>query len=266
MKALVIGCKGQLGVALAENRPAEAEIVGADLPELDITDADAVRELCDRHTPSVIVNAAAYTAVDKAESEPELAHLVNVAGPRNIAAGARDIGARLIHVSTDFVFDGESNSPYTPDATTNPLGVYGQTKRDGELAVLPEMPGSAMVVRTAWLYSKTGGNFVKTMLRLMGERDELNVVADQRGTPTWANSLAEAVWRFATSPGLSGAYHWTDGGEATWHEFAVAIRDEAYSLGLLNGKIPINAISTAEYPTPAKRPASFSRLSARSRV
>jgi dTDP-4-dehydrorhamnose reductase len=203
----------------------------------------------------VIVNAAAYTAVDRAESELELADSVNVAGPRNIAVAARDCDARLIHVSTDFVFDGEAGAPYAPEAATNPLSVYGRTKRDGEVAVLREMPDAAMVVRTAWLYSKTGGNFVKTMLRLMAERDELNVVADQRGTPTWANSLAEAVWQIAACPGSGGVCHWTDGGEATWHEFAVAIQDEAVTLGLVDKKIPINAITTAEYPTPARRPA-----------
>ena len=234
MKVLVIGCKGQLGAALEETHLAEANMVGVDLPELDITDAEAVREFCNRHSPAVIVNAAAYTAVDKAESEPDLARLVNDEGAHNIALAAKQVGARLIHVSTDFVFDGENDSPYSPDEMSNPLGVYGQTKRDGELAVLRQMPDSAVVIRTAWLYSKTGGNFVKTMLRLMEERDELNVVADQRGTPTWANSLAEA---------------------ATWYEFAAAIQDEALALGLLGKKISINAIATAQYPTPARRPA-----------
>ena len=145
-------------------------------------------------------------------------------------------------------------SPYAPDATTHPLSVYGRTKRDGEMAVLDAMPTNAVVVRTAWLYSKTGGNFVKTMLRLMQERDELSVVADQRGTPTWANSLATTVWAFAGTPDVSGVFHWTDGGEASWHEFAVAIRDEAKALGLLDKTIPVHAISTSEYPTPATRP------------
>jgi dTDP-4-dehydrorhamnose reductase len=253
MKTLVIGSKGQLGVALAETCPENVQIIGVDLPELDITDAVAVEDICRRENPSIIVNAAAYTAVDKAESEPDLAAAVNVAGPGNIAAAAAKVGARLIHISTDFVFDGESTTPYAPDAATSPLGVYGRTKREGELALLAELPGS-VVVRTAWLYSKTGGNFVKTMLRLMAERDEIGVVADQVGTPTWANSLAEIVWGFAESADTAGVFHWTDGGSATWHDFAVAIQDQAFELGLLGRKIPINSIKTEDYPTPARRP------------
>ncbi len=179
---------------------------------------------------------------------------MNVEGPRNVAAAARDVGARLIHISTDFVFDGDASTPYKADAATNPLSVYGRTKRDGERAVLEALPKSAVVVRTAWLYSKTGSNFVKTMLRLMGERDELGVVADQIGTPTWANSLADSVWAFAGATELAGLYHWTDGGQTSWHEFALAIQEEALSLGLLDQLIPIHAITTEDYPTAATRP------------
>ena len=200
------------------------------------------------------MNAAAYTAVDQAESETELAMAVNVEGPRHVAAAARDVGARLVHISTDFVFDGRGARTYTPDTVPNPLSVYGQTKRDGELAVVDTMPDAAVVVRTAWLYSKTGSNFVKTMLRLMDERDQLSVVADQIGTPTWANSLANIVWAFARAESIAGIYHWTDGGQASWHEFAVAIQKEALSLGLLTRAIPIQAIATEDYPTAAIRP------------
>ena len=163
MKTLVLGSNGQLGQALAGTTPGGANIVGLDLSELDITSAEALLAVCRKTTPAVIINAAAYTAVDKAESEPELASKVNVDGPRNIAAAAHDIGARLIHISTDFVFDGEASAPYTPDGETNPLSVYGRTKRDGEKAILEAMPEDAVVVRTAWLYSKTGGNFVKSI-------------------------------------------------------------------------------------------------------
>ena len=254
MKALVLGSNGQLGQALAETAPDAAGFVGADLPELDITDAVAMLEICCDGKPDVIINAAAYTAVDKAETELDLASAVNVLGPRNIAAAANSTGARLIHISTDFVFDGSATSPYKPDAEARPLSVYGRTKRDGEIAVLDAMPDNAAIVRTAWLYSKTGGNFVKTMLRLMSERDELSVVADQRGTPTWANSLAEAVWGLAAAPASSGVFHWTDEGECSWHDFAVAIQEDALSLGLLDRSIPIHAISTDNYPTAAKRP------------
>ena len=225
MKTLVLGSNGQLGQALADTLPDGANIVGLDLPELDITSAEALLDVCRKTKPAVIINAAAYTAVDQAESEAELARAVNVDGPKHIVLAALDVGARVIHISTDFIFDGEASTPYKPDATTNPVSVYGCTKRDGEKAVLETMPEDAVVVRTAWLYSKTGGNFVKSMLRLMAERDELGVVADQRGTPTWANSLSEAVWALATRAELNGIYHWTDAGECSWHEFAVAIQE-----------------------------------------
>ena len=254
MKALILGCNGQLGRALADTVPETVDYVGVDLPELDITDASAVLESCRLTRPAVIVNAAAYTAVDQAESEPDTVTAVNVDGPRNVAEAAGDIDARLIHISTDFVFDGESAAPYAPDDPPNPLSVYGRTKREGELAVLESMPNAAVVIRTAWLYSKTGSNFVKTMLRLMNERDQLNVISDQVGTPTWADSLAKAVWGFVEASDLAGIYHWTDDGVASWHEFASAIQDEALSLGLLNQAIPIKAITTEDYPTAAKRP------------
>jgi dTDP-4-dehydrorhamnose reductase len=255
MKVLVIGCNGQLGHSLADTAPANVDIIGLDLPELDITDATAVLEICSETRPDVIVNAAAYTAVDKAETDHALATAVNVAGPRNIALAAQEVGARLIHISTDFVFDGASSTPYKTDAETNPLSVYGKTKRDGELTVLKETSGSAVIIRTSWLYSKTGGNFVKTMLRLMSERDELGIVADQFGTPTWADSLAEAVWGFVGVPEHSGIFHWSDGGTATWQEFAIAIQEEGLLLGFLERTIPIHPIRTDDYPTAAKRPA-----------
>ena len=254
MKTLVLGCNGQLGHSLADTAPKNVGIIGLDLPELDITDAAAVLEICQETNPDVIINAAAYTAVDQAESEPALATSVNVSGPRNIAAASCEIGVRLIHISTDFVFDGAASTPYKPNAVTNPLSVYGRTKRDGELAVLEETDGSAVVIRTSWLYSKTGSNFVKTMLRLMSERDELGVVADQFGSPTWANSLAEAIWAFAAAPEHSGIFHWADAGKTSWQEFAIAIQEEANSLGLLEREIPIRAIKTEDYPTAAARP------------
>jgi len=254
MKTLVFGCNGQLGQSLLNTVPENVEIIGLDLPELDIIDAAAVLETCREVRPDVVVNAAAYTAVDRAESELMIASSVNVEGPGNIAVASRDVGARLIHVSTDFVFDGAASEPYRADAVTNPLSVYGSTKRDGELAVLEEMPGAAVIIRTSWLYSKTGSNFVKTMLRLMADRDELGVVADQFGTPTWANSLAEAVWGFVRAPEQCGVFHWSDGGSASWKEFADAIQDEALALGLLEKAIPIHAIMTVDYPTAAARP------------
>ncbi len=255
MKTLVMGCNGQLGHSLADTASVNVNLIGLDLPELDITDAPAVLEICRETRPDVIVNASAYTAVDQAESESALATSVNVEGPRNIAIASREVGARLIHISTDFVFDGQSSTPYKADTVTNPLSAYGQTKRDGELAVLEETSDTAVVIRTSWLYSKTGSNFVKTMLRLMGERDELGIVADQFGSPTWADSLAEALWAFVDAPEHSGIFHWTDSGETSWQEFAVAIQQEALALGLLGKAIPIHAIKTEDYPTAATRPA-----------
>jgi len=254
MKTLIIGCNGQLGVALSETVPAKVEIIGFDLPELDISDATAVMDVCRQSHVSLVINAAAYTAVDHAEANPQKCHAVNADGPRNLAAAANEIGARLIHISTDFVFDGDSSTPYKTNDATNPLSTYGRTKRDGEQAVLKILPASAVVLRTAWLYSKTGSNFVKTMLKLMQERDELSVVSDQIGTPTWANSLAMSVWAFASSPQISGIFHWTDRGEASWYDFALEIQRAAHSLGLLDKLIPIREIASEDYSTIAIRP------------
>ena len=254
MNVLIVGANGQLGRALQETAPSNVNVTPRDIPDLDIVDASAVLRVCHESLPDVVINAAAYTAVDKAESEPGLAHAINVEGVRNLATASADVGAGLIHVSTDFVFDGTSSTPYRPGDEPSPVSVYGKTKREGEVAVRELLPGSGTVVRTAWLYGEHGGNFVKTMLRLMRERDEISVVADQTGTPTWASSLAEALWGLAAQSGLSGIFHWTDGGQATWHEFANAVQEEALSLGILKKAIPVHAITTDEYPTPAQRP------------
>jgi dTDP-4-dehydrorhamnose reductase len=255
MKTLVIGFNGQLGQSLAGTAPEDVDVIGLDIAELDIRDAAAVLEICQELRPDVIVNAAAYTAVDKAETDVAVATAVNVGGARNIAAASREVGARLIHISTDFVFDGEASVPYKADAATNPLSVYGMTKRDGELAVMEAASGAAILIRTSWLYSKTGSNFVKTMLRLMRERDELSIVADQFGSPTWADSLAEVVWGFGSAAERSGVFHWSDAGQTNWQEFALAIQEEGLSLGLLETAIPIHAIKTEDYRTAATRPA-----------
>jgi len=254
MKTLVIGSNGQLGQALVAAAPGEFDLIGMDRHQLDITDVDQVSGTCRAIQPAVIINAAGFTAVDEAESRTDLAQSVNADGPRRIAAAANEIGARLVHISTDFVFDGRAVEPYRTDSTTNPLSVYGRSKRDGEVAVLDSMPGKAAVLRTAWLYSHIGNNFARTMLRLMRERDEVSVVADQRGTPTWAQSLAETVWALIDVRQFRGIYHWTDGGECTWHEFAVAIQEEALALGLLDRAVPIHPIASEDYPTAARRP------------
>jgi dTDP-4-dehydrorhamnose reductase len=269
MRVFVVGSQGQLGQTLAETVPAAVDFAGAGLPELDIEDRAALEARFAAEQPGFVVNAAAYTAVDKAESEPDVARRINVDGARNVAQAAREAGARVIHISTDFVFDGSKTEPYTPADTPAPLGVYGQTKLDGDIAACDITDGDAIVIRTAWLYSRFGHNFVKTMLRLMKERDALSIVmlrlmkerdalsivADQRGTPTWAGSLAEVIWAAIDQDLPGGIYHWTDGGEASWYAFAEEIYREARALGILDRDVTIRPIATAEYPTPARRPA-----------
>lgn len=249
MKALIVGGKGQLGRGLAATVPAGIEIVSHDVDTLDITDAGAVDALVAATAPDLILNAAAYTAVDKAESEEALAHAVNATAVGILAGAARRAGARFVHVSTDFVFDGRSGVPYAPDATPNPLGVYGRTKLAGEHAAGPD----ALIVRTAWVYAPTGGNFVRTMLRLMAQHPQVRVVADQIGTPTYAPGLAAALWTMA-GRGVTGLHHYTDAGAASWYDFAVAIQEEALAAGLLDRAVPVIPITTADFPTPAVRP------------
>ena len=235
--------------------PDGVDLAGSDLPELDIANRAALKARVAAERPEFVVNAAAYTAVDKAESEPGIAERVNVEGARHVAQAARETGARVIHLSTDFVFDGAKGAPYTPADTPAPLGVYGRTKLDGETAVHEASDGDAIILRTAWLYSRFGHNFVGTMLRLMAEREELSVVADQRGTPTWAGSLAAVIWAAVDRDLPGGIYHWTDGGEATWFGFAEAIYREGRRVGLLQKDVAVRPITAAEYPTPARRPA-----------
>lgn len=256
MKVLIIGSYGQLGRELTYTKPAKIALYAEDIDSLDITDREQVNKKISDICPDVVINAAAYTAVDKAESDREIAFLVNESGPGNIAKACRISGSRFIHVSTDFIFNGNASSPYMPDDSADPLGVYGESKYKGEKAVLRETEGDALIFRTAWVYSSHGGNFVKTMLRLMKEKDHLGVIYDQVGSPTWARTLAKTIWKAVLSfPELNGVYHWTDSGVASWYDFAAAIQEEALAIGLLDKKIPLMPIRTSEYPTPAKRPA-----------
>ena len=265
MKALVTGAGGQVGRMLCATCPAGIELIACGHADLDIADADGVRARVLRERPDVIINAAAYTAVDKAESEPQRARAINADGAGHLAAGARECGARLIHISTDFVFDGRSSSPYRPDAQTRPLSVYGTTKRDGEQAVLEVLADAAVIVRTAWVYGAEGANFVRTMLRVMRERGGARVVADQVGTPTAARPLAETLWRIAALTQIRGIHHWSDAGVASWYDFAVAIAEEGAAAGLLAPHVTVTPIATEEYPTPARRPA-YSVLEKRSLI
>jgi dTDP-4-dehydrorhamnose reductase len=253
-KVLVTGAGGQLGQELMRSAPPGFDCVGLDRSMLDIGDLDAVLALVRRENPQILINAAAYTAVDKAESEPALARRVNTNGPANLARACLELNTRLLHVSTDFIFDGESSSPYGPTDTPAPVGEYGRGKLAGEREVLA-IASAALIIRTGWVYSIFGSNFVKTMLRLMAERDQLSVVADQVGTPTWAGGLAKAIWAASSQQELAGIYHWSDSGVCSWYDFAVAINEEACAIGLLDRTIKIIPIPARDYPTPARRPA-----------
>jgi len=253
MKTLIAGSAGQLGRALRATVPHGVALAAPAEADFDILDAAMVARVVSEHRPDLVINAAAYTAVDKAEGDLEAAHAVNATAAGTLARAAADIGAAYVHISTDFVFDGTSATPYLPDATPAPLGAYGVTKLAGETAVRALHP-APLIIRTAWVYAAEGNNFVKTMLRLMRERDEVRVVADQLGTPTHAASLARAIWHLQAAK-ATGIYHWTDAGAASWYDFAVAIQEEAVSIALLARTVPVVPIRTADYPTPARRPA-----------
>tara|TARA_R110002126_G_scaffold76129_3_gene190397 strand:- start:1178 stop:2077 length:900 start_codon:yes stop_codon:yes gene_type:complete len=264
MKILVTGKNGQLGSELQKTCPSNVELICFGSKELDISNAEQVNELLITHSPDIVINAAAYTAVDKAETDTDTAYAVNEQGAANLANACKNIDAKLIHISTDFVFDGTSTMPYTASDATNPLGVYGASKLAGEQAINEILGSQATIVRTAWVYSVFGNNFVKTMLRLMAEKEQLGIVGDQVGTPTWAAGLANMLWALVAKASseqvlnienTATILNWTDAGVASWYDFAVAIQELAIEQGLLTKSIPISAIPAASYPTPAKRPA-----------
>jgi len=254
-RALITGAGGQVGLALQAAKPDGWSIVPCGVAELDVTDAERVRAVLERERPTVVIHAAAFTAVDAAETAVDRAERVNVNGSANVALAARAVGARLLYLSTDFVFDGRSGHPYAPDDTPNPLGVYGRTKLAGEREVEQILGDAALVIRTAWVYSAHRRNFVQTMLRLMRDAPEVTVVADQVGTPTWARSLALALWSACAKPQLGGVLHWTDAGVASWYDFAVAIQEEALAVGLLDRAVPVRPLRSDQYPSRAHRPA-----------
>lgn len=255
MRVLITGAGGQVGRELVRRAPAAATVRALSHAALDITDAGAIARVMEEFQPTHILNAAAYTAVDKAESERDAAWALNAIAPRELALAAARLGhCRLIHLSTDYVFDGESNRPYLTSDTPNPLSAYGASKLEGERGVLEALPEHSAIVRTAWVYGVHGRNFVHTMLRLMRERGAVRVVADQVGTPTSAAPLADLIWVLATRPGLTGLYHWSDAGVASWYDFAVAIAEDARVRGLLSSEIEITPIASEDYPTPARRP------------
>ncbi len=263
----LIGNKGMLGTELSNLLESKKlPFVGTDR-EVDITSeaslADFARSLKEKGTPIAwIVNCAAYTAVDKAEDDRELCRALNEEGIRNVARVARKNGAKLLHVSTDYVFHGDGTRPYREDDPTDPTGYYGLTKRDGERAALAENPDT-WIVRTAWLYGRHGNNFVFTMLRLMKEKEAISVVNDQRGTPTWAFDLADAMVRLIAAGSLDpadnkraapGIYHFSNFGNIVWHDFAAEIYTQGRALGLLAKDCEIKPCTSAEFPAKVRRP------------
>ncbi|UFP95093.1 dTDP-4-dehydrorhamnose reductase [Gloeobacter morelensis] len=252
---LITGAGGQLGRELCALLAAQEEpFVAYGRAQLDIADSGAVRQALEQSGAAVLFNCAAYTRVDKAESEAEEAHRVNATGAKVLAEACSAAGSRLVHISTDYVFDGSACRPYPEDAPTQPLGVYGQSKLNGEVAVL-EGGREHLVVRTAWVYGSGGPNFVRTILRLAGEREQLRVVADQVGSPTWTFDLAAALVGLVKARAEGGIYHVTNSGVTSWYDFAVAIAEEAQALGRALQLQSVVPITTAEYPTPAARPA-----------
>lgn len=250
---LLTGAGGQLGQAIesfVKNRNLPFRFFYAGSAKLDITNRDAVFHFVEENSIEFIINGAGYTAVDKAEEEPEIADSINHKGAEHLAQAAAEFGAKLIHISTDYVFDGTVQAPYKETDVVNPVSVYGLSKLRGEQAI-QEFAKDWIIIRTAWMFSEFGNNFVKTMIRLMSERSELNVVNDQRGTPTYAVDLAEMILLIMDEPEWkSGIYHFTNSGETTWYDFALKIRE----LKGLEG-CKVNPVTSAEYVTAARRPA-----------
>jgi dTDP-4-dehydrorhamnose reductase len=253
MRALVTGADGQVAKAWVAAAPPTWAVTALSRSELDIGDEPAVQAAVARARPDVVLNAAAFTPVDLAESQADAAWRVNRDGAGCVARAAARLGARMAQLSTDFVFDGRSGEPYAPDAATAPLNVYGASKLAGEAAVLEAAPG-ALIVRTAWVYSGHGANFLTRMLGLMAQGGEVRVVCDQIGTPTSAATLAAALWRLIERE-AHGVLHFTDAGVASWYDFAQAIGEEAFALGLLPGPPRVAPIATRDFGAPARRPA-----------
>ena len=255
-KVLLIGAKGQVGQELQVTLPFLGEVISIGREELDLTNSEKISQLIREIHPDYLVNAAAYTAVDKAETEPDLAYSINAIAPKIMAESAEKIKAKFLHISTDYVFDGRKNTPYLETDLTNPLGVYGQSKLRGEEEI-KTVNSQAIILRTAWVYGSYGkSNFVKTMLRLGKEREELKVVVDQVGSPTWAKDIATAITHLLINvDNPPGIYNFTNSGVASWFDLTKAIFEEAKISGIPLKIQRVIPITTAEYPTPAVRPA-----------
>lgn len=270
MKVLLTGAAGQLGQALRESKPDHVDLIatsrsgGPGLQALDLADSQACRAAVEQHRPDWVLNAGAYTAVDMAESEPDLAHAVNAGAPAAFSEALHQRGGRLLQLSTDFVFSGRQGSPYRVDQAHDPLGVYGSSKAKGEDAVQAVFgsSGDGIVLRTSWVIGPVGRNFALTMLRLHQEKEELGVVADQLGCPSSTLNLATACWKSLETDHALPVMHWCDAGAASWYDVAVTVGELGEELGLLQKAARVNPIASRDYPTPAQRP-SYSLLDCR---
>jgi len=262
-KIAIIGANGMLASMLRARVPESVDLHLFDLPDFDMTDAEQVNETLTLLKPEMVINCAAFTQVDACETQRDIAFLVNSEGPGYLANTVRNIGAVLVHISTDFVFSGTAIEPYSEDATTGPLSVYGQSKFQGEQAIISSGLTEYYIIRTSWLYGPNGPNFVETIIRLAAEREELSIVADQWGTPTYTGDLSDAIWDLISSVPSSlltatvpyGIYHYSNEGVCTWYDFACAIIERLREDGVPLKVQQVKPITTNEYPVPAKRPA-----------
>ena len=253
MKIVVIGKSGQLAWELSQHSSNQYEIICLGRSEIDLQDSRAMSETIQSHKANGVINASAYTAVDQAETDFDNAYALNSNAVRNLAQVCKLLAVPFVHVSTDFVFQGDKGIPYLPDDEILPLGVYGASKAKGEQEISEIYPENSTIIRTSWVYSTHGNNFVKTMLTLMRTKPQLGVISDQIGSPTYAKGLASACVGSLCND-VGGIHHYTDTGVASWYDFAVAIQRIGFELGLLDKLIPIKPITTEQYPTPAKRP------------
>lgn len=247
---VVVGKSGQLACEL---KKLHRDFIFLGRDDINLFDQEALNNTLSNLSPTAIINAAAYTAVDKAETESESAYALNAEAVKLLASYCKENHCHLVHISTDYVFQGDKGSPYLESDSLSPLGVYGVSKAQGEKYLQEILGSDGCILRTSWVYSSFGNNFVKTMLKLMASKEQLSIVGDQIGSPTWARSLAEATV-FAAQNEVKGVFHWTDLGVASWYDFAIAIQELAVEKGLLTDSIPLYPINTEQYPTPAKRP------------
>lgn len=254
MKVIVSGASGQLGRAVVGSSPDGCSVLGLSRGEMDLCDASSIEAAIRTHRPDVVINCGAYTSVDLAEAVPADAYAANRDGAENISRALNGKGCRLIHISTDFVFDGESNRPYRPDSEANPINVYGQSKLAGEQRVTSVLPDRSVIIRTGWLFSHVGRNFLTTMLSLMASRDRLSVVSDQVGGPTSCEAFCEVIWGFALRPDLSGVFHFSGAGVASWYDLAAYISYRARQLSILESQCCVEPVSAEEYGATAPRP------------